>query len=85
VFWGLIEETFQDNLKVGMDFQSRVCAKFDAFFMKNYPYLIIKNIRYYTIISKTYCSALLKSTALTRGGGLTAVKLSIKRVVNKAL
>ena len=28
MFQELTEEIFQDNLKVGMDFQSRVCAKF---------------------------------------------------------
>jgi hypothetical protein len=49
VFWELTEETFQDNLKVGMDFQSRVCAKFGAFFIVGDKSLIIENMSYFTI------------------------------------
>ena len=49
VFQELAEETFQDNLKVGMDFQSRVCAKFAVLFIIGDKRLVIENMRYYTI------------------------------------
>ncbi len=49
VFWELTEETFQDNLKVGMDFQSRGCAKFGVFFIIGDKWLVTENMRYSTI------------------------------------
>jgi hypothetical protein len=49
MFRVLTEETFQDNLKVGMDFQSRVCAKFGLFFIMGDKYLVVKVMAYYTI------------------------------------
>jgi len=36
-------------LKVGMDFQSRVCAIFDVFFIVKYLFLVVENMAYYTI------------------------------------
>ena len=49
IFLELTEEIFQDNLKVGMDFQSRVCAKLGVFFIVRYIYLVIKIMTYYAI------------------------------------
>jgi len=89
VFWVLTEEIFQDNLKVGMDFQSRVCAKFDVFFMRDYRYLIINEYTLLYYISMTCFLILFKSTALppivsypARGQATRDLRYAVKTSLN---